>query len=368
MMRRVVLAGVGVVLGAQLPLSGPVAAVPDCAVTGLLTNVNLGGMSVSTACLDDPGWWNTVSQGYLPQLGADGYDYVTSGGFSWAVKSAGGLLPESVVCQQSIVMDGVQLADGQPVDLSWKRPGALDPSVAYPGRDIAFAAVPSSRAGIDAALQTPHDSRLEMALDCGAVGSARWSLPVRVLPASPPDREPGVSINAGDDFTNSPGVALSLAWQGWSHDKVKVSNDGGFAPSKTRVFDLRTADPQPWTLVDLGNERLPKTVYVKFHEVTGGWQPITYTDDIILDTVKPKVLSATLSGSATTALAGPRMVQVKAKDNKSGLASIQVSAGKPRKKAKMLKFRTAVPAPKSGRVFVRVRDGAGNWSAWSSAI
>ncbi len=99
-----------------------------------------------------------------------------------------------------------------------------------------------------------------------------------------------------------------------------------------------------------------------------GWQKQTYTDDIILDTVKPQVVSATVGGSGgATLTAAKRTLRVKAKDNKSGIASMQISTGKPKKKAKVVKFRKAVRFSGSGEVFVRVRDGAGNWSAWRTA-
>jgi hypothetical protein len=191
-----------------------------------------------------------------------------------------------------------------------------------------------------------------------------------ITPSPPPGRDPGVSIEDGADYTNSSRVNLYLGWEkGQAFDKVKVSNDGGFAPSKTKEFDLTSSGPISWQLVDLGKERLPKTVYLKFRVASAPqyWYPQVYTDDIILDTVKPQVLSASMSGSGAATLAGPRMVRVKARDNRSGLASVQVSAGKPNKKAKVRKFRKSVPAPKSSRVFVRVRDGAGNWSKWKVA-
>ena len=205
----------------------------------------------------------------------------------------------------------------------------------------------------------------QFSVDCGLRGTATWTMPLFVIPSVPPDGEAGVSVNASAEFTNSPQVRIQIGWDDLV-DKVKVSNDGGFPAVKAKEFRLEADGFVEWALVDLGNERLPKTVYVKLHHPVDGWSK-TYTDDIILDTVKPQVLSASLSGSGAATLAGPRVLRVKARDNKSGLASIQVSAGKPKKKAKVLKFRKSVPAPKSGQVFVRVRDGAGNWSRWRAA-
>ncbi len=210
-------------------------------------------------------------------------------------------------------------------------------------------------------------SQADLALDCGALGTASWSMPVVVLPAAPQDREPGISIDDGADFTNSAKVRLHLGWDGLL-DRVKVSNDGGFAPSKTTEIKVRKEGPLDWSVIEFAAERIPRTVYVKFHYIAYGWQKQTYTDDIILDTVKPQVVSATLGGSGSATLAASqRTLRVKAKDNKSGIASIQVSTGKPKKSAKIVKYRKVLKVAGSGRVFVRVRDGAGNWSKWRSA-
>ena len=221
--------------------------------------------------------------------------------------------------------------------------------------------------GFTAVSAKPGRYQAALAVECGSLGSARWTLPVVVLPAPDPDRPDGVSIEDGQDFVNSPRVRLWLGWEGLV-DKVRVSNDGGFAPSKTKEIRLREGGPLDWTLVELAAERIPRTVYVKLHYVESGWQKQTFTDDIILDTVKPEVVNASLGGSGAARLsASQRTLRVKDKDNKSGIASMQVSSGKPKKKAKVVKFRKVVKVPGAGRVFVRVRDGAGNWSKWRVA-
>lgn len=210
-------------------------------------------------------------------------------------------------------------------------------------------------------------AQADLGLDCGALGTAAWSMPLVVLPSAPDDREPGVSIDDGADFTNSTKVKLHLGWDGLL-DRVKVSNDGGFAPSRTEEIKVRKEGPLDWTVIELAAERIPRTVYVKFHYIAYGWQKQTFSDDIILDTVKPEVVAAALGGSGAATLASAqRSLRVRAKDNRSGIASMQVSSGKPKKKAKVVKYRKAVKVPGAGRVFVRVRDGAGNWSKWRVA-
>jgi hypothetical protein len=265
-------------------------------------------------------------------------------------------------CTHNLAIDGVELYAGPPTRAaaSWINPWVnLDFPDMRSGTRI-------EGAGFTAFTAQPGRHTASMSFDCGALGSARWTHPVVVLPAPEADRPSGVSIEDGADFTNSPRVNLWLGWEGLV-DRVKVSNDGGFAPSKTKEVLLRENGQLPWTLVELAAERIPRTVYVKLHYVESGWQKQTYTDDIILDTVKPQVVSATLGGSGGATLAAAnRTLRVKAKDNKSGIASMQISTGKPKKKAKIVKFRKVVKVT-AGTVYVRVRDGAGNWSAWREA-
>jgi hypothetical protein len=104
-------------------------------------------------------------------------------------------------------------------------------------------------------------------------------------------------------------------------------------------------------------------VYIRFHRAFGEWDDQTFTDDIVLDTVVPQIFSLSFAPPGDL-LAVRRAVRVRAKDNRSGIKAVQVSKGKPRKKTKVQKFRRTLAAPGSGRVFVRVRDGAGNWSKW----
>jgi hypothetical protein len=228
---------------------------------------------------------------------------------------------------------------------------------------MAYGKGPADAVAIEEVLSYPHSGTATLKIDCGDYGGVSWTTPYTVLPASPPGREPGVSIDDGADFTNNPEVQLHFGWRGWDVDKVKVSNDGGFAPSRTRVFDLTSGDPLSWRLVVLGNERLPKTVYIRFHRAFGEWDDQTFTDDIVLDTVVPQIFSLSFAPPGDL-LAVRRAVRVRAKDNRSGIKAVQVSKGKPRKKTKVQKFRRTLAAPGSGRVFVRVRDGAGNWSKW----
>ena len=277
----------------------------------------------------------------------------------WFVGGRGN--PQGVNCRTSIAIDGSQVASSPsgPVRLEGGLTGRWYTS--QPSYLV------TDQLAVDLTA-TPRKATIAFAVDCAEQGAASWSSPLIILPAPPAGREPGFSINDGATYTNSRAVSLFFGWEpSQVVGQVKVSNDGGFAPAQTRRADLPTANAGiSWTLGDIGSERLPRTVYVRFG-LFDMFYSQTYTDDIILDTIKPQVLSASLSGSGAASLASGRVVRIRAKDNRSGIASMQVSKGKPSKRAKVVKYRKAVKVAGSGPLFVRVRDGAGNWSKWRVA-
>ena len=119
---------------------------------------------------------------------------------------------------------------------------------------------------------------------------------VAVVP-SPPAGNVGVSINGGAFATNDRNVDVAAVWPPYSA-RAMLSNDGGFgAAGKTKVFDP-VVDHMAWTLASTGNERLPKTVYLRY--LGAGNDNQTYTDDIVLDETAPTVTS-TPGPSAPTA-------------------------------------------------------------------
>lgn len=348
-MKTQVAVATAVVSIATLALASPAQASGDCVVTGRFTGGIANFFETWSPCNRDPAQSWVLEQGW------------TRSSFDWELAGSGGM--SILTCTPEVRLAGTLASQPGPFTYRAQGVGGQSQWVTY------GMSQPLDQAVVSDFTSTPGTKDASYRLDCGADGLVSWSTPVVVVPAPPADRDPGVSIEDGADYVNTRRVTLYLGWERGNHiDRVKVSNDGGFAPSKSKEFELTGSDPITWDLVDLGNERLPKTVYVKYRvgSYPQRWDTRIYTDDIILDTIKPVVVSASLSGSGAATLAGPRMVRVKAKDNKSGLASIQVSAGKPRKSAKVLKYRTSVPAPKSSRVFVRVRDGAGKWSKWRS--
>jgi outer membrane protein assembly factor BamB len=220
----------------------------------------------------------------------------------------------------------------------------------------------------------PHTLRARAIDRAGNVdaspASATFDVPVPVTPPpgtggdggspltpTPPAGLPGVSINAGARYTNDPDVLVRVVWPAGT-TTLLISNDGGFAAPR----QLPVAANIPWRLDASGPERLPKTIYVRF-----GSSSQTFQDDIILDQTAPVISGASIAGTASRASAASvksYTIRVKAKDNLSGVAQLQITNSK-RKPGSWRRFAASVRfRATSRRVFVRVRDKAGNASAW----
>ena len=191
-------------------------------------------------------------------------------------------------------------------------------------------------------------------------------------------RAQGVTINDGSEFTNTKNVTVSVVAPAGSV-KVILSNDGGFGSSQT--FDLvdATADIA-WKLVASRDERLPKTVYVKWVSRFGN-ETTAVGDDIILDTTIPVLSNVsaeanTAPASAVTVAAvkkstGAKIV-VYAKDANSGVGKIEIKSKKNGKTTTVIykkptaASQTVSVKTTSKTLYVRVLDRAANASPWKT--
>ena len=175
---------------------------------------------------------------------------------------------------------------------------------------------------------------------------------------------PSVTINSGTSYTDDPHVTLAIVVPPRGISAYEVANDGGFGGSG--IF-ARGTGTVSWTLASTGPERLPKTVYVRLL----GFGPLNgqvLTDDIVLDERRPVVTSARLvSSSRRRARASGLRVRVWARDRVSGVASVQVTTRRARPGKWRRYRRNTTYATRGRRSYVRVRDRAGNRSAWRRA-
>lgn len=211
----------------------------------------------------------------------------------------------------------------------------------------------------------PHSIKVQQVDRAGnrsPFASASW-----ITVPTPPPGDEGVSINDAATYTNKPAVTLDLVWPEGA-TQVRIANDGGFKTAQTLSIGAQVS----WKLASSGAERLPKTVYLRFKGYLVD-ESKTYTDDIILDETPPQIVSAAVVGTAQpssreNARRGrPVLVRVKARDRTSGVSAMQIASSKS-SSAKVLPFRAQARAVVAGsRTWVRVRDGAGNWSVWRRA-
>jgi hypothetical protein len=168
---------------------------------------------------------------------------------------------------------------------------------------------------------------------------------------------PGVSIAHGAIYVNDPNVTLKVVPLWWGPSSLRISNDAGFASSEVRR--LEESGLYAWHL-DLGDarDRSVKHVYVRFTS-DGMHAAETFSDDVILDQVAPRVLSARVRASRLT---------VKARDNRSGVRKLQLAISRARPQAARRFARTINLRHVPKRLWVRVIDGAGNKSRWRGAV
>jgi hypothetical protein len=186
---------------------------------------------------------------------------------------------------------------------------------------------------------------------------------------SPPSGEPGVSINDGGTATNLKAVSLNLAWPEFATE-ARISNDGGFASSKTKTVPL--AALVDWELDDTIKGLFTKVVYVRFNG-SGIDNTKTYSDDIILDTTAPSINSSaaavTTSGievkvDATDDITGVEVIEIdinNKKISKEYSKTVKVSLAE----AGMTVSGSSVSKVSVTTLRVRVRDAVNNWTEWN---
>jgi hypothetical protein len=178
----------------------------------------------------------------------------------------------------------------------------------------------------------------------------------------------GVTVNQGALFTNTVDVTLTIGARA-NTAQMQVSNDGGFANAQWEPYNSR----KPWQITQFGNFTIPRTVYVKYKDVSGNVTG-TFQDDIILDVTPPTGSVALAQGAGpapaasrtpTTATRDPvATLTLSANDDVSGVADMRLSnrgdfAGaqwEPFASSKSWNFDNA------NTVYVQYRDHAGNVS------
>jgi PKD repeat protein len=210
--------------------------------------------------------------------------------------------------------------------------------------------------------------RVKVTNEVGGSAIATATVAVRLAPPKGPI---GVSINNGNYATNSTKVKLYVIWPAYAIHAL-ISNDGGFSQAGgTKTVPV--APKIPWKLTSGSGHQT--FVYLRFPESKD--PTVTFADDIVVDTTRPTVQSATLLGS--TKAKGKRQdrnyrVRLKAKEKLSGVSQARFSTVKhggttitftsPKRRG-VLRLRRVVAVVMAHRPhWVKVRSAAGNWSKW----
>ena len=212
----------------------------------------------------------------------------------------------------------------------------------------------------------------ECTINANQAGGSGWdaapqfSQTFTILP-SPPTGEAGVSIKNGDSYVNTKQVTLNLVWPEYATG-ARISNDGGFAASKTQTKDL--AASIDWELDDSAKGIYTKVVYVRFNGVADTTK--TYSDDIILDTTAP-----TIETSSAVVASSSVDISLKATDDITGVDKVELKNGSsmvtkdyaanlsvPMKDLGLAVSSASVRKLGTSSIEIRVSDKAGNWSAY----
>jgi hypothetical protein len=172
-----------------------------------------------------------------------------------------------------------------------------------------------------------------------------------------PEGHGSLTIDRGAPATNAHAVRLDVVEPGYGGHLIQIAGDDSFAGAITRR--LPRDGVAEWALAPaLRPERTVREVFVRFSENGVEWHSVL-SDDIVLDQRAPTILSARLRASRARGY-----VALAARDRGSGVKRVQVTRSKRRPGAVRRFARRIALRSRPRKVFVRLRDGAGNWTSW----
>jgi hypothetical protein len=187
----------------------------------------------------------------------------------------------------------------------------------------------------------------------GNEASARATVTGQVRPAAASSAfKPGVSINGGAEYTHSLDVKLAITAPPTA-TAMLITNGGDNGDGRLRGLAATTN----WRLAS-ATSRDRREVQVSFYR--GERFLVTGTDSITVDQVPPVVVAASVTRSG-----GSTRLHIRARDNRSKVKGIKVSAGRHTVINRPRGFRSELTlrAPRQRWIKVAVYDGAGNLSA-----
>lgn len=183
------------------------------------------------------------------------------------------------------------------------------------------------------------------------VRDAEWDVATTTVAVvagpKPPIGEPGIEFRRTlNRYVNERDVPLRVVWPGGALSYTMSDSAGSRAVSAQAKRSLVT-----WRLGGNGRSSRPTTILVRFDWPDPGK---SYGVRTTLDLEKPRVLRASVTGRRLSLTAGDRV---------SGVAGVQVAKRKSKPTASVAYSRRSGIKISTAR-WVRVRDRAGNFSAW----
>ena len=324
-------------------------------------------------------------QGYIDHYDSTMLESVAHTGSVFNFVISGNYVGNKTACSVTAKLNGSQWIQGVTnfeADTYQTTPGTITGA-----QNLYLPALSAEQKNLFKSLTQVGDNELKVTADCPGYEQANIDLKanLRIVQDSFNDFE-GVSIDDAAEFTNSRNVNVNLSFDTGVIGQVMISNDGGFPRSQRQIFTYGN-NTVAWTLNATRDERMVKTIYVKYRFVnpyTGQLETTwsrTLTDDIILDTTVPLIKSASaidskVSTSSKLSLASANISNsvtfaLKASDNKSGVSKVQYSTTRSTTgaitRSYSKSFKATIGADVS-KLYVRVKDKAGNWSAWRTVL
>ncbi|MFB0525916.1 MAG: Ig-like domain-containing protein, partial [bacterium] len=169
-----------------------------------------------------------------------------------------------------------------------------------------------------------------------------------------------ISINGGDEYTDSTSVTLTLSASDSSGvSKMKFSNDG-----VEWSVEEDTATSKSWTLTTGDGE---KRVYVQYKDNAGNWStpPLSISDTIVLDTTPPTGTISINGGDVYTSTTSVTLT-LSASDSTSGVSKMKFSNDGANWSSEEdyapNRSWTLAPGDETKTVYVQYKDNAGRWS------
>ena len=186
---------------------------------------------------------------------------------------------------------------------------------------------------------------------------------------------PGIAINTGTLFVNNSAVNLDVVWPAGASELL-ISNDPNFTSATSAALSSSVG----WNISTPTTAGSDSTVYAKFIDPQSNVIGSTYVDSIVLDqnipivsgavaTISAATISFSSKGVAPSLSTATYSIDTNANDDNSGIKFIEISDNPHSALSLPITYQSTinfVTSSQQSTAYIRVQDGAGNWSTTTS--